>query len=120
MNKKTGGIIAGIAVSACILFLVTASIITRFLTQDSHTESQLAEQKKPFIHTDPSARTGFLISERVMANFEHVGFQIAGSDDKDNVYRIDVYRYPDTEHPVPYRTDTFEEAVEFLEKLGGQ
>lgn len=66
---------------------------------------------------DESARTGFLNSESIMARFECLEFPIAGNDEIDTVYLIDIFKYPSLA-PITFRVDSWPEAVEFLTALG--
>ena len=74
---------------------------------------------RSFIYTDPSALTGFMTSARYDARFEGYEFPIAGSDDYEIVFMIDVFKYPSLD-PVSFRVDSYDEAVEFLGKLAGE
>ncbi len=70
-----------------------------------------------YIYSDISAQTGFLNSENIMARFECLEYPVAGEEELQQVYLIDVYRYPELDNPVSYRVDTFEEAILFLKGL---
>jgi uncharacterized membrane protein len=77
-------------------------------------------EPKGFIYIDESAKTGFMTSERFDATFTGYDYPVAlpeGSEPEfDSVYTITVYRYPSVEG-IPYRVDSFDEAVEFLREL---
>lgn len=102
-----------------VVMAITIIAITVFIKTDKPDPVSGPPEYTPIIHIDESMKTGFLSSEDFMARFETIEFPVAGLEETQTVCRIDVYRWPDIDHPVEYITDSFDEAVEFLYLIGG-
>lgn len=122
MRNTIFGLIGGVVGLSLALFYVSMILIDVSSKEPAHVHE---EEYQSIIHIDNSAKTGFLNSESIMAVFNGYEFPIAmsPSDIEENgqqykiVYDIRVYSYPVTDIFVPYRVDSFDEAVEFLEGL---
>lgn len=118
MNKKT------FIFANLFMVLILISIVLWGMSEiSSGAEDTPPPVSRGIIHTDPSARTGFLSTEEYTARFETIDFPIAGESNMDTVCRIDVWKYPSIPGKDPgfeYITDSYEEAVEFLNVLMGK
>ena len=101
-----------------IVFFLLAAGCSVAIWNSPKVEAMLyPEVQEPFIHIDMSAETGYMNSENIMARFEGVEYPIAGSDEMEVVFLVDVFYFPELNAPVTYRVDSFVEARNFLHGL---
>lgn len=118
---KTGAALLLIAMALIAFFTIVTTCV--FLITDEApvdtAEAVVIEEAAPsyLIFLDKSAKTGFMTSPGYDARFEGLDYPIAGSDEFDTVYLIDIFKYPSVD-PVTFRVDSWDEAVEVLETLG--